>query len=156
MDLTPWAGDTVTLQFHALVPKKSGGMSVGFARPLLVDLWGPYHAYPGGLAGTQGGGSGLPDSLADDSFLALYKVECFTRATVRMALTNETRAKNDSDAWQSFDPDPGTHWIPLYGHGPGYSAHEVVSGIAGIQQLDLVPYEWATAPGEYQSTREPR
>jgi len=136
VNLTGWAGESVRLRFLT----SARGHWAAFGLPRIVDLWGPRQCYPGGLAGTQGGGTWLSKGYPDEPGLLLVKVDCHRDAEVRLDAENEPNHYCSEKTGTVYKVSPGTHWIPLYFEKPsGYFGFLVESGAAHVRHVDLVP-----------------
>jgi len=142
VDLTPWAGQRISLSFTVTNPPAWAA----FGHPVLVDLWGPCQSYPGGLAGTTGGASLFSYEKTDGNrvfpkttLFGLARVDAFSPASLAVSLSTQSWTE-----WNESQPAPvsistGTHWLPLIYECPTLFGYHVLSGQAHVRQLDLVP-----------------
>jgi hypothetical protein len=116
VDLTPWAGKEVTLSIRAT---SDNGSRAAIGCPRVIDFWGPVQMYPGGIAGTQSGGTGLKheprDARAwpDGPALALYQVNCLTESQIKVGFADGFGDERKELAGQELALAPGTHWVPV-------------------------------------------
>ena len=141
-DLTQWAGETIALELCVANPSAWAA----FGHPVLADVWGPYQAYPGGLAGTMDAGSSIEyektggsRGLPNKPLFGLAQVDAFSPASIAISMSTLSW-----EEWNQRKPEPvllapGTHWTPLVHEHPTLFAFTVLSGEGHLRNLDLIP-----------------